>query len=68
MKTIITEIKQAIWAVPFYITVLSPLCVQALTVEEVPNPQQLNGTWVTDMADVLSDDTERQLRFVAIMA
>ncbi|GEM_PF-3593466 len=68
MKTIITEIKQAILAVPFYITVLSPLCVQALTVEEVPNPQQLNGTWVTDMADVLSDDTERQLRFVAIMA
>jgi len=61
MKTITTKIKQAIWAVPFCLTVLSPLSAHALTVEEVPNPQQLNGTWVTDMADILSQDTERQL-------
>ncbi|MEQ9485645.1 TPM domain-containing protein [Coleofasciculus sp. F4-SAH-05] len=61
MKSITTKIKQAIWAVPFCLTVLSPLSAHALTVEEVPNPQQLNGTWVTDMADILSQDTERQL-------
>lgn len=61
MKTITTKIKQAIWAVPFCLTVLSPLSAHALTVEEVPNPQQRNGTWVTDMADILSQDTERQL-------
>jgi len=61
MKTITTKIKQAIWAFPFCLTVLSPLSAQALTVEEVPNPQQRNGTWVTDMADILSQDTERQL-------
>ncbi|WP_410251921.1 TPM domain-containing protein, partial [Sodalinema sp.] len=27
----------------------------------MPNPQELHGTWVSDMADILSEDTERQL-------
>ncbi|MFP4103853.1 TPM domain-containing protein [Coleofasciculus sp.] len=61
MKAIITKIKQAMWAVPFCFIVISPLSAQALTVEEVPNPQQVNGTWVTDMAEILSEDTEEQL-------
>ncbi len=61
MKPFARQLKQMIWTVPVCLTVLSPLSAQALTVEEVPNPQQRNGTWVTDMADILSQDTERQL-------
>ncbi|HHP7229948.1 MAG TPA: TPM domain-containing protein [Xenococcaceae cyanobacterium] len=38
-----------------------PLSSQALTVEEVINPRQKNGGWVTDMADILSDQTETEL-------
>jgi uncharacterized protein len=34
---------------------------QALTVEEVPNPQQISGGWVTDMAGILKPETEDQL-------
>ncbi len=34
---------------------------QALTVEEVPNPRQLSGGWVTDMAQILKPETEEQL-------
>jgi uncharacterized protein len=34
---------------------------QALTVEEVPNPRQSSGGWVTDMAEILKPETEEQL-------
>jgi len=40
---------------------LTPLASQALTVEEIINPQTTNSAWVTDMADILSDDTETEL-------
>lgn len=33
----------------------------SLTPSEVPNPRQVYGGWVTDMANILSDDTETQL-------
>ena len=39
----------------------TPLSTQALTVGEVINPQQNNGGWVTDMADILSSKTETEL-------
>ena len=38
-----------------------PLTSQAVTVQEVPNPRQINNTWVTDKANVLSERTETQL-------
>ena len=38
-----------------------PLTSQAITVQEVPNPRQVNNTWVTDNANILSDITETQL-------
>lgn len=34
---------------------------QALTVQEVPNPRQVNGGWVTDMANILAPITENQI-------
>jgi uncharacterized protein len=30
-------------------------------VKDVPNPRQINGTWVTDMAGMLDEPTESQL-------
>ena len=43
------------WAIAF------PVTSQAITVQEVPNPRQVNNTWVTDNANILSDRTEIQL-------
>ncbi|MEL6930068.1 MAG: TPM domain-containing protein [Cyanobacteria bacterium J06600_6] len=40
---------------------LSSTASQALTVQEVVNPRQTDGGWVTDMADILSDRTEAEL-------
>lgn len=39
----------------------TPLKSQALTVEEVVNPQATKDEWVTDMANILSDATETEL-------
>ena len=55
-------IKQTVPFSLISITVLfTPLTTQALTVEEVTNPRQNNHGWVTDMADILSDQTETKL-------
>ena len=40
---------------------LFPLKSEALTVQEVPNPREVYGGWVTDSAEILSDSTEVQL-------
>jgi uncharacterized protein len=33
----------------------------ALTVEEVPNPREVSGGWVTDSAEILRPETEAQI-------
>ena len=38
-----------------------PVTSQAITVQEVANPRQVNNTWVTDKANILSNSTETQL-------
>jgi uncharacterized protein len=38
-----------------------PSTSQAIIVEEVTNPRQASGGWVSDMADILSDRTEAKL-------
>jgi len=38
-----------------------PVTSQAITVQEVPNPRQVNNTWVTDKANIISDSSETQL-------
>ena len=35
--------------------------VWAIPISDIPNPRQLNGTWVSDVANILSPDTEAQL-------
>ncbi|QUY44457.1 YgcG family protein [Acaryochloris marina] len=38
-----------------------PLTARAVPYKQVPNPRQQNGAWVTDMANVLSPQTEAKL-------
>ncbi len=65
MKALALKIKQSLWISPFCLTVfLSPLKSQALTIQEVPNPQQVNGSWVKDMAGILDETTEGKLNSV----
>ncbi|MBE9116608.1 TPM domain-containing protein [Lusitaniella coriacea LEGE 07157] len=40
---------------------LFPPISHAVTVQEVPNPRESYGGWVTDMADILLNDTEDRL-------
>lgn len=62
MFTLNTRIKRTLWGILLgFSLILFPLISHALTVQEVPNPQQEYGGWVTDMANILSDETETQL-------
>ena len=54
--------KQIIWiGLLCFSAIALPVTSQAITVQEVPNPRQVNNTWVTDNANILSDSTETQL-------
>lgn len=60
MKVI--KVQRLILANLFCLALLLFPCVShALNIQDVPNPQQVNGTWVTDMANIISDSTETQL-------
>ena len=62
MFTLNPRIKRTVLGILLgFSLVLFPLISHALTVQEVPNPQQQYGGWVTDMANILSDETENQL-------
>lgn len=43
------------------IVILSPLISHSITVQQIPNPRQVNGGWVSDQANILSAETETQL-------
>ncbi|MDJ0708638.1 MAG: hypothetical protein QNJ46_35690 [Leptolyngbyaceae cyanobacterium MO_188.B28] len=47
----------AVWL----IVSLTPLPSLAVSIEDVPNPRENSGEWVTDMAEILQPATERQL-------
>ncbi|MEP6543051.1 TPM domain-containing protein [Microcoleus vaginatus GB1-A2] len=54
--------KQIMWSSLLCFSAIAfPVTSQAITVQEVPNPRQVNNTWVTDKANILSDSTETQL-------
>jgi len=54
--------KQIVWlSLLCFSAIAFPVTSQAITVQEVPNPRQVNNTWVTDKANILSDSTETQL-------
>ncbi|MBE9049362.1 TPM domain-containing protein, partial [Nostocales cyanobacterium LEGE 11386] len=61
MKLNLLKQKHIFWLSIFSSAILiSPFSSLALTVQEVPNPQK-SGDWVTDMAGILSDETEAQI-------
>jgi uncharacterized protein len=65
MFTLNPRIKRTLWGILLgFFLVLFPLLSHALTVQEVPNPQQEYGGWVTDMANILSPETENQLNLI----
>jgi uncharacterized protein len=62
MLTRNTRILPRIWGFLLGLSlILFPLLNHAITVQDVPNPQQQYGGWVTDMANILSPETENQL-------
>jgi len=65
MKPVRTQLKRLLKASLLTPTIaLFPLVGLALEVKDVPNPRQINGTWVTDMAGLLDQSTEAQLNSV----
>ncbi|PIG91760.1 TPM domain-containing protein [Gloeocapsopsis sp. IPPAS B-1203] len=60
MKLNLLQPKRIFWASIFSV-ILFPLSGLAVTVEEVPNPRKEYGGWVSDMAGILSDETEAQI-------
>ncbi len=62
MKPLGIQLKRLLKTSPLTVAlVLFPLASLALDVKDVPNPRQINGTWVTDMAEILDEPTEAQL-------
>jgi uncharacterized protein len=65
MKPVRTQVKRLLKASSFTVAVvLFPLVGLAVDVKDVPNPRQINNTWVTDMAEILDEPTEAQLNSV----
>lgn len=62
MQLVGTPLQRLLQTTPFVLLfVLVPFTGLALDVKDVPNPRQINGTWVTDMAGMLDEPTEAQL-------
>jgi uncharacterized protein len=62
MKALVVKSHPVIWLGSLYVAFfLVPCPGLALTVQEVPNPRQVSGGWVTDKAEILQPETETQL-------
>lgn len=62
MKALGIICKRNFWAVFLCLgLIVFPLPSYALTVQDVPNPRKDYGGWVTDMAQILSLDTEEKI-------
>jgi uncharacterized protein len=62
MTVNLLKLKRTLWTSSLCLTIiLFPLPSLALTVQEVPNPRQVYGGWVTDQAEILKPETETQL-------
>jgi uncharacterized protein len=62
MKALGIICKRNFWAVFLCLgLIVFPLPSYALTVQDVPNPRKDYGGWVTDMAQIISLDTEAKL-------
>ncbi|MDJ0556919.1 MAG: TPM domain-containing protein [Microcoleaceae cyanobacterium MO_207.B10] len=58
----LTILRRGFWIIILSLTLLLyPLPSWAITIQDVPNPRQNDGGWVTDMAEMLSARTETHL-------
>jgi len=42
-------------------TAAAPLAILALPLEQIPDPRQTEGNWVSDVANILRPETEKKL-------
>ena len=62
MRSVRLMLKRAFWAIFLCLVLISfPLPSFAITVQDVPNPQQVYRGWVTDMANLLDSETKAKL-------
>jgi uncharacterized protein len=62
MQSVLATIKRAFWAIFLCFALISfPLPSLAVTVQDVPNPRQVYGGWVTDMANLFDSETKATL-------
>lgn len=62
MASISLVLKRFLWAIFLCIAITSfPLPSLAVTVQDVPNPRQVYGGWVTDMVELLDSETKAKL-------
>ena len=62
MQSLPLTIKRTFWLIFLCVAIASvPLPSLAVTVKEVPNPQQVYGGWVTDMANLFDSETQAKL-------
>ncbi|WP_044207169.1 hypothetical protein [Coleofasciculus chthonoplastes] len=59
MKSFAPKLKQILWTVPFCLTIFSPLAAQGLTVKNVTSSQPVNSGLATEIAAIVSEDTEK---------
>jgi len=45
-------------------TVAAPMAMLALPLEKIPDPRQLEGNWVSDVANILRPETEKKLNIL----
>ena len=57
-------LKQTIGLVFLSSLVIGQAPVGAIAIQDVPNPRQINGTWVSDSADLLDPATEAKLNLM----
>ena len=45
-------------------TVAAPMAMLALPLERIPDPRQMEGNWVSDVANILRPETEKKLNIL----
>jgi len=62
LQSVAFMLKRAFWAIFLCLALVSlPLPSLAVTVQDVPNPRQIDRSWVTDMANLLNPQTQAKL-------
>jgi len=58
MKPLAYQLKQMTWSVPVFLTIISPLAAQALTVQNVTHLPSVTSRLATDRTTIVSEESE----------